>query len=202
MRGAWRSLWDFGAGTRSASVARMSRKLLVGIVALAAGILAVVFGWPSPKAVYALSIAQFVAHPTYDEKVRIEGTLVRGSLCYRAEPCEFRFRLAERSSAPRDSGPVSARPELAVRYPSCFVPDTFREVPGFDIPVTVEGQLCVQCHRFEASAVFAKCPGKYFVNGRYHCLAGPTEVEASAGRAPVSQATTPQPNAFDQCREP
>lgn len=138
----------------------MSRKLLAGTLVLGAGVLAVVFGWPSPPGVYARSVSDFVAHPIYDRAVRLQGTLVPGSLCMRHEPCEFRFRLTERSP-PLDSGP-SARPaELVVSYRSCVISADFRERPGFDLPVVVEGQLCAHCHRFEASAVIAKGGWKY-----------------------------------------
>jgi len=149
----------------------MSRKLLVGTVALAGGILAVVFGWPSPPAVYAHSVSEFLAHPILDRPVRLEGTLVPGSVCFRSEPCEYRFRLAGRSFAHSDAGPSVATPELAVRYRSCVITDNFRQLRGIDTTVTLEGQQCARCHHFEASQVLVKCPAVYRANARERCEA-------------------------------
>jgi cytochrome c-type biogenesis protein CcmE len=47
-----------------------------------------------------------------------------------------------------------------VRYAQCIVPDTFKDVPGMDVGVTVEGKLAAG-GGFEASQVMAKCPSKY-----------------------------------------
>jgi len=127
----------------------MSRKLLVGTVLLSAGILVAVFGLSSPKPVYARSVSEFVAQPSYDQFARVYGTLVPGTLCRRDDPCEYRFRLADQRS------------QLAVSYPHCLVPDTFRVQPGIDLQMTVEGTLCANCHQFEASVMFVKEPRKY-----------------------------------------
>jgi cytochrome c-type biogenesis protein CcmE len=50
--------------------------------------------------------------------------------------------------------------ELPVRYAKCIVPDTFRDIAGMDLGVTVEGELRPD-GSFEASQVLAKCPSKY-----------------------------------------
>jgi len=140
----------------------MNRKLLGGSVLLGAGILALVFGLSSPKAVYARSVPEFLAHPIYDRPVRVTGTLVHGSLLRASASCEYRFSLAGGGSPPSDAGPGSPRAELAVHYPDCIIPDGFRDMPCMDLQVTVEGELCTNCHRFEASQVIVKCPGKYW----------------------------------------
>lgn len=127
----------------------MSRKLLVGSGLAGAGILAAVFGSSAPKLVYARSVSDFVAHPIYDQTVRVAGFVVPDSLCRREHPCEYDFRLSDQQS------------QLSVRYPSCVVPDTFRIRPGVDLPVTAEGKLCTNCHRFQASRLFARGSGKY-----------------------------------------
>ena len=49
---------------------------------------------------------------------------------------------------------------MPVRYAQCVVPDTFRDVPGMDVGVTVEGELLTD-NSFEATSVLAKCPSKY-----------------------------------------
>lgn len=127
----------------------MSRKLLVGTVLLSVGILAAVFGLSSPAPVYARSVSEFTAHPTYDERARVYGNLVPGSVCRREQPCEYRFRLADQGS------------QLSVRYAQCIVPDSFRQLAGSDPRLTVEGTLCANCHRFEASQIFVRMSQKY-----------------------------------------
>jgi len=141
-------------------LARVSRRLLAGTVLIAASILALVFGSSDPKPVYASSVAQFLKHPRHDILVRVEGTLVHGSLCKVQTPCEFRFRMADRSS-PGASEASSSSPTLSVRYPSCVAPDTFREIPGSELFTLIEGELCATCHVFQASQILAKCPSVY-----------------------------------------
>ena len=80
--------------------------------------------------------------------VRAEGNLVNGTLVRRDQPCEYRFRLSKNGT------------ELPVKYAGCIVPDTFRDIPGMPVSVTVEGQLQSD-NTFEATNVLAKCPSKY-----------------------------------------
>lgn len=141
----------------------MSRKLLVGTVVLSAAILAVVFSFHRSDPVYALSVSDFAAHPIYDREVRIQGTVVPGSVCYRADPCEYRFRLEDEGYSRTDAGLGAVSKQLSVRYPNCIVPDTFRPDTRVDMKVTVEGRQCASCHHFEASMLFAKVPGKYWM---------------------------------------
>jgi cytochrome c-type biogenesis protein CcmE len=137
----------------------MSRKLLVGTLILAAGILVVVFQF-RPSAVYSLSVSEFLAHPRLEQLVRVQGTFVRGSLCRRDNPCEYRFRLAGGWSPRTDAGRAAPSAELSVRYRQCIIPDTFRESNELTT-ITVEGEMCASCHRFEASTVFARMITKY-----------------------------------------
>jgi cytochrome c-type biogenesis protein CcmE len=81
-------------------------------------------------------------------RVRVEGTLVHGTLQRRDQPCEYRFTIKGKDA------------ELPVRYAKCIVPDTFRDVPGMDVGVTVNGKLGAG-GTFEANEVMAKCPSKY-----------------------------------------
>ncbi len=67
--------------------------------------------------------------------------------------------MLDRRLSPGAVGPPE--PTLAVHYPSCLVPDTFRDIPGWEMSLSVEGTLCTSCHVFEASLVIAKCPAKY-----------------------------------------
>lgn len=124
-------------------------KLLVALLAMGAGIVALVMSF-SGAAVYAKTVDQVVAEAgkLQGRKVRVEGRLVHGSLKRRDQPCEYRFEIG-------GGGAV-----LPVRYAQCVVPDTFRDVPGMDLDVTVEGTVS-QDGSFEATQVLAKCPSKY-----------------------------------------
>jgi cytochrome c-type biogenesis protein CcmE len=92
--------------------------------------------------------AKFMGRP-----VRAEGNLVHGSLSKREQPCEYRFVITKNAA------------ELPVRFGQCVVPDTFRDVPGMDVGVTVEGELQAD-GSFEATSVLAKCPSKYEMKQR------------------------------------
>ena len=85
--------------------------------------------------------------------VRVEGNLVHGTLVRRETPCEYRFEIEQRHQA------------LKVRFAKCIVPDTFKDVPGMDVGVTVEGRLLASGD-FEADNVLAKCPSKYDMQER------------------------------------
>ncbi len=54
---------------------------------------------------------------------------------------------------------------MPVRFAECVVPDTFRDEPGADVGVTVEGELQAD-NTFEATSVLAKCPSKYETKAR------------------------------------
>jgi cytochrome c-type biogenesis protein CcmE len=124
--------------------------LLVPLVMAAAAIVALVLVGMQDKGTYSKDVdvliaekAKFVGKP-----VRVEGALVHGSLVKRESPCEYRFTIEKNGV------------EVPVRYAKCIVPDTFRDVPGVDVGVTVEGELRPDSS-LEASAVLAKCPSKY-----------------------------------------
>jgi cytochrome c-type biogenesis protein CcmE len=124
--------------------------LLVPLVMAAAAIVALVLVGMQDKGTYSKDVdvliaekAKFVGKP-----VRVEGALVHGSLVKRETPCEYRFTIEKNGV------------EVPVRYAKCIVPDTFRDVAGVDVGVTVEGELRAD-NSLEASAVLAKCPSKY-----------------------------------------
>jgi cytochrome c-type biogenesis protein CcmE len=139
----------------------MSRKLLAGTLLLSAGIMALVFGLTSPRPIYARSVSQFLAEPVRERTVRVTGRLVPGSLCRMSQACEYNFSLTDRWPASAESGTRAVDQELPVRYPACVIPDTLREVPGMDLEVSMEGELCANCHRFEATQLMVKCPSVY-----------------------------------------
>jgi len=69
------------------------------------------------------------------------------------------------------------------------VPDTFRDVAGVDVGVTVEGELTAD-NRFEATSVLAKCPSKYEMQERKQrgeeMPHGPLAIEqVGGGRGPT-----------------
>ena len=124
--------------------------LLVVLLVMAGGIVALVLTSFKDAAVYSLTVDKVKTEAASfgARRLRVEGTLVHGSLERRDSPCEYRFVIKGKET------------ELPVRYAQCVVPDTFRDVPGMDVGVTVEGKLAAG-GSFEANQVLAKCPSKY-----------------------------------------
>ncbi len=144
--------------------------LLVPLVMAAAAIIALVLVGMQDKGMYSKPVdvllaekAKFIGKP-----VRAEGNLVHGSLVKRESPCEYRFTIEKNGV------------EIPVRFAKCVVPDTFRDVAGIDVGVTVEGELRPDS-TLEASAVLAKCPSKYEMK----------EKAASGEKAPHMGAASP-----------
>jgi len=134
--------------TQTAPPPKRNVKLLVGLVVVAVAITALVLSFQD-AAVYAKTVDQLTADKALvGRAVRVEGGLVKGSLVHQDTPCEYRFRIGEKGA------------EMPVRYAKCVVPDTFRDIPGMDVRVTVEGKLSA-AGQFEATQVMAKCPSKY-----------------------------------------
>lgn len=130
--------------------ARKRLLLLVPLVMAAAAIVALVLVGMQDKGVYSKDVDVLIAEKAkfIGKPVRVEGSLVHGSLVKRETPCEYRFTIEKNGV------------EVPVRYAKCIVPDTFRDVPGVDVGVTVEGELLADSS-LEANAVLAKCPSKY-----------------------------------------
>lgn len=129
--------------------------LAIPLVTVAAGVVGFVLFGMEDKGIYSKPIDQLVAEKARfaGRTVRAEGALVKGTLVKRETPCEHRFTLEKNGV------------QVPVRYPQCVVPDTFRDVPGMDVSVTVEGTLA-QSGTFEATSVLAKCPSKYEMKDR------------------------------------
>jgi len=135
-----------------------SRRGLILAMALVGGgaaVAALALGGMRDNAIYSKPVDELVANRVKfaGKPVRAEGTLVPGSLVKRDSPCEYRFTI-------RKNGV-----DVPVRYAQCVVPDTFRDVPGMDVGVTVEGELHAD-NSFEATSVLAKCPSKYEMKER------------------------------------
>jgi cytochrome c-type biogenesis protein CcmE len=127
----------------------------IGLAMGAAAIAGLVLTTMQSNAIYSKPVdellagkAKFIGRP-----VRAEGNLVHGSLEKREQPCEYRFTITKNGAS------------LPVRFAQCVVPDTFRDVPGLDVGVTVEGELRPD-NGFEATSVLAKCPSKYDMQQR------------------------------------
>ena len=139
-----------GPDDEDADASRKRLLLLVPLVMAAAAIVALVLVGMQDKGTYSKDVdvlmaekAKFIGKP-----VRVEGLLVHGSLVKREQPCEYRF-VIEKNGV-----------EVPVSYMGCVVPDTFRDVAGTEIQVTVEGELKPD-NSLVATAVLAKCPSKY-----------------------------------------
>lgn len=129
--------------------------LLAALLIAAGGILTLVFTSVDDAAIYSMTTDKLLEQKAeyVGKNVRVEGDLVSGSLRHRKEPCEYRFDI-EKNGA-----------RVAVRYPECIVPDTFKDVPGIEVQVTAEGKLTEEGH-FAASHIMAKCPSKYEMQQR------------------------------------
>jgi cytochrome c-type biogenesis protein CcmE len=124
--------------------------LVIPLLVAAAAIVAGVLVGMQDKGIYSKPVDELVAQKArfLGKSVRAEGNLVHGTLVRQDSPCEYRFRIEKNGV------------EVPVRFPKCIAPDTFRDVPGMDVQVTVEGELH-ESGTLEASQVLAKCPSKY-----------------------------------------
>lgn len=141
--------------TESEAAPKRNLGLLAALLIAAGGILTLVFTSVDDAAIYSMTTDKLLEQKQeyVGKNVRVEGDLVSGSLRHRKEPCEYRFDI-EKNGA-----------RVAVRYPECIVPDTFKDVPGIEVQVTAEGKLTEDGH-FAASHIMAKCPSKYEMQQR------------------------------------
>ena len=145
-------------GTQRAFPELMNGRVLLGIVLAAGVVVGTWFVTTKPNRVYLLSVSKFVARPIVDELVRVDGSLVHGSVCKRSAPCEYRFRMTDAWSPSASAAPG---PELSVRYQGCYAPDVFRDTPGVDSRLSVEGEQCATCHSFEANTILVRLDAVY-----------------------------------------
>lgn len=134
-----------------ANAAAVKKNLLtVGLlIGAASAIAALVLTNFKDSTVYAKGVDQLLADKAHwvGRSVRVEGTLVRGTLKFREKPCEYEMDV-KRGEA-----------QMHLRFASCVKPDTLRDdMP--DVGVTAEGRLA-ENGEFVASNVLAKCPSKY-----------------------------------------
>ncbi len=134
---------------------RRELKLLIALLVMGASILVLVMTTFNDSAIYSKGVDELLAQKDKlaSRNLRVQGTLVKGTLVRRDTPCEYRFRMKKNGA------------EIEVRYPQCVVPDTFRDVPNVDVDVTATGKLATDGH-FQASEIMAKCPSKYDMKQR------------------------------------
>ncbi|HEX4475787.1 MAG TPA: cytochrome c maturation protein CcmE [Polyangiaceae bacterium] len=134
---------------------RRELKLLIALLVMGASILVLVMTTFNDSAIYSKGVDELLAQKDKlaSRNLRVQGTLVKGTLVRRDTPCEYRFRMKKNGA------------EIEVRYPQCVVPDTFRDVPNIDVDVTATGKLASDGH-FQASEIMAKCPSKYDMKQR------------------------------------
>jgi cytochrome c-type biogenesis protein CcmE len=126
--------------------------VLLGLGAIGAGVVLMSF---ESAAVYSKGVDQLLAERARltGRTVRVEGTLVHGTLRRRDQPCEHRFEIAQGGA------------KLGVDYPQCILPDTFRDLSYAQVVVTAEGKL-TESGRFQATRVMTRCPSKYEARSR------------------------------------
>jgi cytochrome c-type biogenesis protein CcmE len=136
----------------SAPQGKMRWGLLTALLVLMGGILTLVFTGGQDAVAYSYRVDEIKAQAGQlgERLVRVQGSLVAGSLVRRDSPCEYRFMMRTLHEKTGEA--------LEVRYPLCIVPDTFRDKEG--VEVTAEGRLAAGGH-LQASKIFAKCPSKY-----------------------------------------
>lgn len=146
------------------------RGYLVLAALLGGGTLLVVgLCWNVPgtsSAVYSFGVTQFLARRDFDNPVRVQGTLVPGSLCKVEADCGYRFSLVDTEQG--KSRPPAPGDMLSVAYDGCLLPDTLRDVPGLRVEVSVTGERCRTCHQLEASSLIAKVRGRYEMTSDGH----------------------------------
>jgi len=143
------------SASASAETPRRNLALLAGLLVAAAGILTLVFSSVDEAAIYSMTTDKLLEQKEKftGKNLRVEGDLVPGTLTRRDQPCEYRFNIEKNGQ------------KLAVRFPQCVVPDTFKDVPGMAVQVTAEGKLNDEGH-FDATHIMAKCPSKYEMQER------------------------------------
>jgi cytochrome c-type biogenesis protein CcmE len=142
-----------GGGGGGGAKSKRSIGLLIALLVMGGSILTLVM--TSFEGAYNLDVDKLVqdSERLTSRNVIVTGSLVKGTLRKRDQPCEYRFKISKNGA------------EIPVHYAQCVVPDTFRDVPDMDVDVTATGKLTEAGH-FEASHIMAKCPSKYEMKER------------------------------------
>ena len=136
---------DCAVGVRKRRRRRISSGAAAGLLA-ACAVAATVEGLSEPEPTrYTTTVDQLVLGNRVGALVRVEGKLVHGSLEKRGD--EHIFALESRGKV------------LHVRHPFAVVPDTFRDLPDFDVTALVEGKLQAD-GTFVSQRLLAKAPNQ------------------------------------------
>jgi cytochrome c-type biogenesis protein CcmE len=133
----------------------MSRKTLVVSFAVAGGLAVVVMSELERQRVYDYGVSDFLDHDVREQRVRVHGTLVPGTLCRVGETCGYRFAIAEPTPTPSPSY-LPGAPILPINFEGCVMPETFLERPSQMHDVYVSGERCRSCHEFEATNILTR----------------------------------------------
>ena len=133
----------------------MNRKLLAVSLAIAGVMAALALSKLEHRTVYDYGVGDFLRRDVREQRVRVHGTLVPGTLCRVDEPCGYRFAIAEQAPAPSPSYLPDA-PTLPISFPGCVVPDSFLARPKQMHDVYVSGERCQSCHEFEATDILTR----------------------------------------------
>jgi cytochrome c-type biogenesis protein CcmE len=172
---------------------RRNLGVLLTLLVLGGGILSFVLGQDGEQLTYAKDVKAAVENQEPGERnLRVQGVLVPGSLAKREEPCEYRFQVRQKDNA--DGA------KMDVRFAQCIVPDTFRDVPGIDVEVTVTGQKMAD--HFKADTIAAKCPSKYEMQQRQIAGEQKPHGEATNVAAGEGPAAIPPMNAQPKPADP
>lgn len=134
---------------------RKAASVVLTIAVLAGGVLyLLVFGFDD-TVVYYKTVDELLSDPARFETrpVRINGTLVKGSVTTRPGTDEFRFRLKKRKSI------------VDVSYFG-VLPDTMIE----DRELVVHGVFDSKAKIFKASEILTKCPSKYEAEAKLRAI--------------------------------
>ena len=133
----------------------MSRKLL--IAALATGVALAWLLWgETDNAVDSFSVAELVSRDVRDRPIRVQGTLVPGTLC-RLDDCGYRFTMREPAGSYASAASVpDPWPTLPVAFAGCAMLESVLHEPAREHEVIVFGQRCQSCHELQATDVWAR----------------------------------------------
>lgn len=129
-------------------------RLAIGIVLVGAALTYLVYAGTSDNLVYYYEIDELMAAADTEDKIRISGDVVEGTVVRDDATRELRFAI--QSSTYSGGGDAY---QVPVVY-SGTVPDIFQD----GIQVVVEGELG-EDGTFHAETLLAKCPSKYQAEG-------------------------------------
>lgn len=142
---------DCPVGARKRRRRRISSGAAAGVLA-ACAVAATVEGMSTSEEPYrVMSVDQLAGAERVSRPIRVEGTLVHGSI--EQAHHEYRFELESRGVV------------LTVRHTQPVVPDTFRDLPGLDLHVMVEGELLAD-GTFLSHQLLAKAPSGSMMKGK------------------------------------